>query len=536
ALHPELPGPEDRIVYFPEGKVDVFQQEAMEKYPAMLYPALRFPKKLEQSLLLGGRKGVPDYCGLAYVCSEGRDIDREYVFPRGYDNTEHTPYPHRETTRGTTLLSRVQPQILPGRRDLFSLIRAPNPTKVKTKSRPCAGHEVPLLTVTANRVIKMEDPATATDSSGVPSTIERSPLDFAYKNPSQLSTGPEDQEATVPKVPPPENVATTGVALEAAPAKRVAATSPVVVKERRKRGHDGVDTNAPPKVLRRDHADPRLTESTHEGKSLAAIELGMGSTCPVPASQGAHVDVSDPDPLSFACPQSRPSADVTYFLLTYPFVLVTQIFQGGCWARDPDSENTSFASMVGSPESIYRPEWGITNDSMLDAPEACQDLVDHIAPPGYFLEFMNYLEEQTDGETMINSIQNGDQPLPVIAQVSLVGNAQNAPPTIKDLNNETAKDLWDALERQMRGSEYGEQDRKATILKTKNQMDINIDALYNNLKQNQGDVNDALGYKKKVVTSDPLALVAEKTNVSKRKEKVVVLQILKEVVQMISGN
>nr|GEZ46968.1 integrase, catalytic region, zinc finger, CCHC-type, peptidase aspartic, catalytic [Tanacetum cinerariifolium] len=58
----------------------------------------------------------------------------------------------------------------------------------------------------------------------------------------------------------------------------------------------------------------------------------------------------------------------------------------------------------------------------------------------------------------------------------------------------------------------------------KNLMDINIDALYNILKQNQGDVNDAMGSKKKivVVTSDPLALVDEKTNVSKRKEKVVV--------------
>nr|GEY24219.1 hypothetical protein [Tanacetum cinerariifolium] len=78
--------------------------------------------------------------------------------------------------------------------------------------------------------------------------------------------------------------------------------------------------------------------------------------------------------------------------------------------------------------------------------------------------FMNYLEEQTNGEAMINYIQNGDQPLPIIAQVSLVGNAQNAPPTLKDPNNETAKDLWDALERQMHGSEYGEQDRKAAIL------------------------------------------------------------------------
>nr|GEU63332.1 integrase, catalytic region, zinc finger, CCHC-type, peptidase aspartic, catalytic [Tanacetum cinerariifolium] len=112
---------------------------------------------------------------------------------------------------------------------------------------------------------------------------------------------------------------------------------------------------------------------------------------------------------------------------------------------------------------------------------------------------MNYLEEQTDGEAMINYIQNGDQPLPVIAQVSTAGNAQNAPPTLKDLkfwtveekktrkidrlarslliqglpndiyslidSNKTAKDLWDALERQMCGSEYGDQDRKAAILK-----------------------------------------------------------------------
>nr|GEX12972.1 hypothetical protein [Tanacetum cinerariifolium] len=47
--------------------------------------------------------------------------------------------------------------------------------------------------------------------------------------------------------------------------------------------------------------------------------------------------------------------------------------------------------------------------------------------------FMNYLVEQTDGEAMINFIKNGDQPLHVIAQVSRAGNAQNAPPTLKDL-------------------------------------------------------------------------------------------------------
>nr|GEW79400.1 hypothetical protein [Tanacetum cinerariifolium] len=206
--------------------------------------------------------------------------------------------------------------------------------------------------------------------------------------------------------------------------------------------------------------------------------------------------------------------------------------------------------------------------------------------------FMNYLEEQTNGEAMINSIQNGDQPFPVIAQVSLAKTTQMAPPTLKDPKFSTAEEkktrkidhLWDALERQMRGSEYGEQDRKAAILyeyetfkaiegeqlldtylrhlqvindlkkcgykkdncklnykflndlqqewkqyttlmrQTKNLMDININALYNILKQNQRDVNDALGYKKKavVLNSDLLALVSEKMNASKQKEKVVV--------------
>ncbi|GKD77661.1 integrase, catalytic region, zinc finger, CCHC-type containing protein [Tanacetum coccineum] len=117
----------------------------------------------------------------------------------------------------------------------------------------------------------------------------------------------------------------------------------------------------------------------------------------------------------------------------------------------------------------------------------------------------------------------------------------------------------DDFKEQMRGSKYGEQDRKAAILyeyetfkategenlldtylrylqviydlkkcgykkdncelnykflnnlqpewkqygtlmrQTKNLMDINIDALYNILKQNQDDVNDAMGYKKKAV-------------------------------------
>ncbi|GKF26259.1 hypothetical protein Tco_0082153, partial [Tanacetum coccineum] len=89
--------------------------------------------------------------------------------------------------------------------------------------------------------------------------------------------------------------------------------------------------------------------------------------------------------------------------------------------------------------------------------------------------FMNYLEEQTDREAMINSINNGEHPLPVTAKekktrkIDCLARSlliQGLPNDIYSLidSNDAAKDLWDALERQMRGSEYGEQDRKATIL------------------------------------------------------------------------
>nr|GEY21648.1 hypothetical protein [Tanacetum cinerariifolium] len=91
----------------------------------------------------------------------------------------------------------------PDEMDLFSLIHAPNPTKVKTGSRPCAPHELPLLTLTAPRIIKMDEPAAATDSSGVPSTIERSPLDFAHE--AEAS----GRETAAPEMPPPEEVPIT---------------------------------------------------------------------------------------------------------------------------------------------------------------------------------------------------------------------------------------------------------------------------------------------------------------------------------------
>nr|GEY22258.1 reverse transcriptase domain-containing protein [Tanacetum cinerariifolium] len=171
-------------------------------------------------------------------------------------------------------------------------------------------------------------------------------------------------------------------------------------------------------------------------------------------------------------------------------------------------------------------------------------------PPARQVEFqIDLVPEQTDGEAMINTIKHGDQPLPRVTQVSIAGTSLTEQPPLKDKfmwsdkekkiqkidrlarslliqglsndiyslidSNKTAKDLWDALARHMLGFEYGEQDRKAAVFK--NLMDINIDSLYNIIKQNQRDVNDAMGLKKKtvVVTSDPLALIVKKTKKDK---------------------
>nr|GEV25479.1 retrovirus-related Pol polyprotein from transposon TNT 1-94 [Tanacetum cinerariifolium] len=184
------------------------------------------------------------------------------------------------------------------------------------------------------------------------------------------------------------------------------------------------------------------------------------------------------------------------------------------------------------------------------------------------MRFMNYLEEQTDGEVIINCIKNGDQPLPRVTQVSIAGTSSTEQHPLKD------KSMWSDQEKKIQKNDY----RKAAVLyeyetfkategellldtyirylqvindlkkygyskdncelnfkflnnlqpewkqyatmmrQNKNLMDINIDSLYTILKQKQGDVNDAMGLKKKtvVVTFDPLALIIEKTKVTKK--------------------
>nr|GEX96083.1 hypothetical protein [Tanacetum cinerariifolium] len=242
---------------------------------------------------LGRQEGIPDRRGLADECSQGRDAGCGHILPRGCTGTG----PPLKTTGDVAMFDM----------DLFNLIRAPNPIKVKVESRPRILHEVPLLTLTAPCVIKMDEPA-FTDSSGVSSTIERSPLDFAHE------ARASDQGAAAPKIPSSEDVPAT-VASGAGQAKETATMDPSTAQR----------AGAP------------------MGGSLTAIQLGLAFN--VFVSEGAPTDVSDPDLLSFTDTSSRHPVDV-------------KSSQGIATAGDPESENAS------PPAEVE--QWCVELDARLD--------------------------------------------------------------------------------------------------------------------------------------------------------------------------
>ncbi|GKB70346.1 hypothetical protein Tco_0931758 [Tanacetum coccineum] len=219
--------------------------------------------------------------------------------------------------------------------DLFNLISSPNPAKVKTEMRPYATHEVPLLTVTTSRVIKMEDTAVASGSSRTPSALEKSSLDFANEDPPHMITemgGITDQvwDRLSHEIPPVETATTTKVVQEPGLEKEVAAMGPPINKRCQK-------------VLLEE-------KSQYNGIN--------GSTFFTSATQETPTDatsVSDQKPLSYVKPQPHPEQDVAQktprdpyqkWLATGVKICLSTEFRG--------PGNRPYVSTVyGSPGSIY---------------------------------------------------------------------------------------------------------------------------------------------------------------------------------------
>ncbi|GKF57452.1 hypothetical protein Tco_0170989, partial [Tanacetum coccineum] len=127
---------------------------------------------------------------------------------------------------------------------------------------PRAAHEVPLLQATASRVVNMEEIPTISTSTGTPSAMEKSPLDFA------------DEDLIAES-------AATEVPLETNLEQVVLTMGPPVNKKRRKRDRGETGSNAPSKVLRTERGTAADTQS-----------------------------VSEPEPLSFSVSRPTPEPDV----------------------------------------------------------------------------------------------------------------------------------------------------------------------------------------------------------------------------------
>ncbi|GKC15745.1 hypothetical protein Tco_1012527 [Tanacetum coccineum] len=271
-LHPELTGPDDTIVDFPEGKVVVAWRTGAPKDgmpPAGSYSALdvttlntrHTPIQKQPKLLLC-------LVGISRRYFLGDDVYPAFL----YDDDREM--------------------------DLFNLISAPNPAKVKIETRPYAAHEVPLLTATTNLVIEM-DTTGASGSSRPSSTIEKSPLDFVNEdlpplNTEAVRTEEQTQEEPSREIPLVGRAVTAEVIPKIGLEKEVANMGPLVNKRRkqmrRKRANDEAEANAPPKVLRKDHmSSPAYGD--HEGKSLAAMGLDLEAV-PADYVPAGHILIS----------------------------------------------------------------------------------------------------------------------------------------------------------------------------------------------------------------------------------------------------
>nr|GEX85218.1 transposase (putative), gypsy type [Tanacetum cinerariifolium] len=303
-LHPELPGPGDRIVDFPEGKVGWMSfSKRPRKNTSQCYT-----KPLDSLKNWNNRFFWVDACVFPTAVDWRINASKDGMPANGTYSVEAV----RALDTHRTAIQK-QPEML---LCLVSISR-----------RYYLGDEV-------NRPVQFDtcpESDKATDSSGVPSTIERSPLDFDHE--AEAS----GKETVDPEMPPPEDVPIT-TAPGADQAVETDAVEPHAVRESRKRGHEETDANAPPKSLRRDHADLRPSGSSRGGKSLAAMQLCLASN--VFVSEGVPADVSNPDPLAFADAPSPHPADVA------------QSSQGVAVAGDPESENVSSPAEVGSPGSV----------------------------------------------------------------------------------------------------------------------------------------------------------------------------------------
>ncbi|GJY50968.1 hypothetical protein Tco_0441815, partial [Tanacetum coccineum] len=349
-LHPELPGLEETIMDFPEGKVSVctkFFKFANYRIPLsqFLFDILGYYQIHLSQLSVIGTAKVSHFeinCRVLNIIPT-LNLFRVFYVP-SYNSgwISFSKRPVKNTLQCYTKLLNllknwnnrffwVDERIFP------TVVAAPNPLKVKTGIRPHAAHE-------------------------------KSPLDFADEDLPQTIAERVGTEGQVHdelswEIPSVGHATTEEVVPETGLEEEVATMAPPVNKRqkqmRRKRVNDEAEANAPPKVLRKDHVSSPA-HSAYGGKYLAAMGLGAGSIPSTPSTQGAPTDVksvSDPDPPSYGKPQPYPEQDIaqcrssrgTATEIPTEHVATTKVKVQLSMGNPESGKSTFVPSVVGSP-------------------------------------------------------------------------------------------------------------------------------------------------------------------------------------------
>ncbi|GJU11948.1 hypothetical protein Tco_1134344 [Tanacetum coccineum] len=184
----------------------------------------------------------------------------------------------------------------------------------------------------------MVDATELSTFSGTPSTVERSPLDFANEDAPPPGTQGIDTRAhglvaAEQGIPMTDDAGATEVTVGPNLAQEIISMGPTLNKKRRQRDAGEEGPNAPAKVLRKDHDIARTEHSACRGKSLAGMSVDIRHALHAQKTQEpplATQTVNDPNPLSSAKEKG--------------------IMGGQDFERSSPSP-----PITGSPRSIYQP-------------------------------------------------------------------------------------------------------------------------------------------------------------------------------------
>ncbi|GJT52758.1 hypothetical protein Tco_0978915 [Tanacetum coccineum] len=380
-LHPELPGPKDHIVDFPEGKIGVyinfFEFANFRIYISQfLFDILRYYQiHLSQLSVIGAAKVshfeinccvlniipivslfrvfyVPSYNSgwMSFSKRPGKNTPQCYTKPldslKNWNNrffwVDEKVFPTVVAWR-TTATKDDKPQA-----NIYTVVDVATLDTHRTPFQKQSEELLCLVGLSRNFFLHDDEyPTFLNDNDQAP-------------NPTKIKTGTRQRAAhevplmtatasrVIQMVDAAELSTSSGATkatIEPNLVQEMISMGPTIRKRRRQRDAGEERPKAPTKVLRKDHDVTRAEHSARGGKSLARMSADTGFALHAQKTKEPPVvtqTVNDPNPLSYAKPLSQQD--------------VTQSSKEKVIAGDQDSErSTPSPPTTGSPGSIYQP-------------------------------------------------------------------------------------------------------------------------------------------------------------------------------------